>query len=162
MHCDLVPVVDDLHISILLNPQLTHDDVVNTTCGVCPCVRLIVPGEKTTTQTHRDKGTPKTASFLLVSQKYLLGQLQCDDAFWLSFHTLTPELEFGVDGSMKHKVFLQALSVEGADRRVVAHLLRYEPEAQIISGITMEKQQDSERMEENTAGYVPKDSQQSI
>ena len=35
---------------------------------------------------------------------------------------------------MKHKVLLQALGVEGADWRVVAHLLRYEPEAQILSG----------------------------
>lgn len=35
---------------------------------------------------------------------------------------------------MKHKVLLKALSVEGADRRVVAHLLREEPEAQVLPG----------------------------
>lgn len=39
---------------------------------------------------------------------------------------------------MKHKVLLQALSVEGANWRVVAHLLRYEPEAQILSGTSGE------------------------
>lgn len=54
---------------------------------------------------------------------FLLGQLQSDDAFGLRFHTLAPELEFRVDGSMKHKVFLQAFSVEGADWGVVAYLL---------------------------------------
>lgn len=58
-----------------------------------------------------------------INWEFLLGQLQCDDAFWLRFHTLPPEFEFGVDGSMKHKVLLQALSVEGTDWRVVAHLL---------------------------------------
>ena len=34
---------------------------------------------------------------------------------------------------MKNKILLQALSVEGTDWRVVAHLLRYEPEPQILS-----------------------------
>ena len=72
----------------------------------------------------------------------LLGQLQRDDTFGLCFHTLPPELEFGVDGSMKHKVLLQALSVEGADWRMVAHLLRNEPEAQIIPGTTGKHQRE--------------------
>lgn len=40
---------------------------------------------------------------------------------------------------MKHKVLLQALCVEGADWRVVAHLLRYEPETQILSAETQGK-----------------------
>lgn len=66
----------------------------------------------------------------------LLGQLQCHDAFWLSFHTFPPELEFGVDWAVEDKVVLQALGVEGADWRVVAHLLRYQPEAQVLSGRT--------------------------
>lgn len=39
----LLPVVNNLHISILLNPQLAHNDVVNTTCRICPCVGFIVP-----------------------------------------------------------------------------------------------------------------------
>lgn len=39
---------------------------------------------------------------------------------------------------MKHKVLFQAFSVERADRRVVAHLLRYEPEAQVVSGVSGE------------------------
>lgn len=42
----LLLVVDHLHVSILLDPQLAHDDVVNTTCRVCPCVGFIVPGGK--------------------------------------------------------------------------------------------------------------------
>lgn len=75
---------------------------------------------------------------VLQKKTFLLGKLQCDDAFRLSFHTLAPELEFGIDGSMKNKVLLQALSMKGADWRVVAHLLWYEPEAQILSG-TMER-----------------------
>lgn len=40
------PVVDHLHIPILLNPQLAYDDVVNTTGGVCPCVGFTVPERK--------------------------------------------------------------------------------------------------------------------
>lgn len=44
----LLPVVDHLHISILFNPQLTNNDIVNTTCGICPCVGFIVPGGKKT------------------------------------------------------------------------------------------------------------------
>lgn len=70
--------------------------------------------------------------FCWIVQKVLLGQLQGDDTFWLSFYTFPPELEFGVDGSMKHKVLLQALSMEGTDWRMVAHLLWYEPKAQIL------------------------------
>lgn len=38
-------VVDDLHVAVLLNPKLTHDDVVHTACGVRPGVGLIVPTE---------------------------------------------------------------------------------------------------------------------
>ena len=72
-------------------------------------------------------------SIFLLSHRFLLGQLERDDPFWLSLHTLAPELEFGVDGSMKHKVLFQTLSVEGTDRWVVADLLRNEPEAQILS-----------------------------
>lgn len=64
----------------------------------------------------------------------LLGQLQRDDTFGLRLHALPPELEFGVDGSVEDKFLFEALGVKGADRRVVAHLLRYEPEAQVLSG----------------------------
>lgn len=39
-------MVDDLHVAILLNPKLTDDDIVHTTCGVCPGVGLIVSMEK--------------------------------------------------------------------------------------------------------------------
>lgn len=64
---------------------------------------------------------------------HLLGQLQRDDAFGLRLHTLPPEFEFGIDGSVEDKVLLETLSVKGADGRVVAHLLWYEPEAQVLS-----------------------------
>lgn len=57
------------------------------------------------------------------------GQLQCDDSFGLCFYAFTPELEFGVDGPMEDEILPEALSVEGADRRVMAHLLRHPPEA---------------------------------
>lgn len=87
----------------------------------------------------------------LISWQFLLGQLQCDDALWLSFYTLAPEFEFGVDGSMKHKVLLQAFSVEGADWRVMAHLLRYEPEAQIVSGDQGNSKQQSENIRGQTS-----------
>lgn len=39
----LIPVVDNLHIAVLFDPQLSHDDVVHTTRGVHPCVCLIMP-----------------------------------------------------------------------------------------------------------------------
>lgn len=64
---------------------------------------------------------------------FLLGQLQSHDAFRLSLHTFTPELQFGVDGPMKNKLLLQALSVESTNWRMVTHLLRDHPETQIIS-----------------------------
>lgn len=60
---------------------------------------------------------------LFLIRHYLLGKLQRDDASRLRLHTLPPELEFGIDGSVKHEVLFQTLGVEGADRRVVAHLL---------------------------------------
>lgn len=53
----------------------------------------------------------------------------------LGLHTLPPELEFGVDGTVEDKVLPEALGVEGADGRVVAHLLRYEPETQVLPGL---------------------------
>jgi len=62
-----------------------------------------------------------------------LGQLQGDDALGLRLHALPPELELGVDGAVEQEVLLQALGVEGTDRRVVAHLLRHPAEAQVIS-----------------------------
>lgn len=52
----------------------------------------------------------------------LLRQFQSHDALRLGLHTFTPELQLGVDGPMKCKVFLQALSIESTDRRMVAHL----------------------------------------
>ena len=37
------PVVDHLHVSILLDPQLAYDDVVDAAGGVSPGVGLVVP-----------------------------------------------------------------------------------------------------------------------
>lgn len=82
-----------------------------------------------TCRLHCTCGTSQRSITTVVFQRntvgffLLLGQLQCDDAFWLCLHTLPPELEFGVDGPVKHKVILQTLSVEGADWRMMAHLL---------------------------------------
>lgn len=39
-------MVDYFHVAILLNPKLTDNDIVHTTCGVCPGVGLTVPMEK--------------------------------------------------------------------------------------------------------------------
>lgn len=53
---------------------------------------------------------------------FLLRQLQSHDAFRLSLHTFTPELQLGVDGPVKYKVLLQALSMESTHWRMVTHL----------------------------------------
>lgn len=63
---------------------------------------------------------------------HLLQQLQGDSAPWLSFYALPPETELGIDGAMEQEVVLEALRVEGADRWVVADLLRDEPETQVL------------------------------
>lgn len=52
-----------------------------------------------------------------------LGQLQCDDSLGLGFYALSPELEFGVDGTMEDEIVLEALSLKGTYWRVMAHLL---------------------------------------
>ena len=36
-------MVDHLHVPVLLDPQLAHDDVVDAAGGVCPGVGLVVP-----------------------------------------------------------------------------------------------------------------------
>lgn len=41
------PVVDHFHVPVLLDPQVAHDNVVNATCRICPCVDFIVPAEQT-------------------------------------------------------------------------------------------------------------------
>lgn len=63
----------------------------------------------------------------------LPGQLQSDGALRLGFDALPPELQLGVDGAVKDEVVLQALGLKGADWRVVTHLLRHPPEAQVLS-----------------------------
>lgn len=63
----------------------------------------------------------------------LPGQLQSDGALGLGFDALPPELQLGVDGAVKDEVVLQALGLKGADRGVVADLLRHPPEAQVLS-----------------------------
>lgn len=54
---------------------------------------------------------------------YLLGQLQCDHTPGLSFYTLTPKFEFGVNGAMEHEILLEAFSLKGTDWGVMANLL---------------------------------------
>lgn len=38
-------VVDHLHVSILLDPQLAHNDIVDAADGVRPRIRFIVPAD---------------------------------------------------------------------------------------------------------------------
>lgn len=54
---------------------------------------------------------------------HLLGQLQRDESLGLSFYALSPKFEFGADGAVESKVVVEALSLEGADGRVMANLL---------------------------------------
>lgn len=68
-------------------------------------------------------------------KRHLLGQLQRDHTPGLSFYTLPPEFEFGVNGAVEHKVLLEALGLKGTDGGVMADLLRHPPEAQIFSAI---------------------------
>lgn len=67
------------------------------------------------------------------AEDYLLGKLQRDHTPRLSFYTLSPKFEFGVNGAVEHKILLEALSLEGTDWGVMANLLRHPPEAQIFS-----------------------------
>lgn len=71
-HCDLTwyrnrsaesPVVHHFHVAVLLDPKLTHDDVVNAARRVCPCVGLVVPG-KSHTRISRDLRVPFTQTSL--------------------------------------------------------------------------------------------------
>lgn len=39
-------MIDHVHTTILLNPKLTNDDIVNTTCGVGPGVGFIISEKK--------------------------------------------------------------------------------------------------------------------
>lgn len=64
---------------------------------------------------------------------WLPGQLQRDGALRLGFDALPPKLQLGVDGAVEDEVVLQALGLKGADRRVMTHLLRHPPEAQVLS-----------------------------
>lgn len=64
---------------------------------------------------------------------YSLQELQRHGAFGLSLHTFAPELEFRVDGAVKLKLLLQRLSMEGTDRRMVAHLLRDQSVSVVLS-----------------------------
>lgn len=38
-----IPVVDDLHRAVLLDPQFPHDDVVDAAEGITPSVSFTVP-----------------------------------------------------------------------------------------------------------------------
>lgn len=124
----LLLMVDDLHVAILLNPQLTHDDVVHTACGVCPGVGLIVSMEKNAWGQWGMK-EQHTAGWRLS----LPGQLQRDHTPGLSFYALPPKLEFGVNGAVEHKILLETLSLKGTDWGVMANLLWHPPEAQVFS-----------------------------
>lgn len=57
-----LPMVDHLHVPILLDPQLAHYNVVNATCRVCPCVDFIVPGD----QTMIDRWTPPVLQLYII------------------------------------------------------------------------------------------------
>lgn len=46
-------VVNHLHITILLNPQLAHNDIVDAARGVGPRVGLVVPGPSAETETRQ-------------------------------------------------------------------------------------------------------------
>lgn len=39
------PVVNHLHVAVLLDPELAHNDVVNAACGICPCVGFVVAAD---------------------------------------------------------------------------------------------------------------------
>lgn len=121
-------VVDDFHVAVLLNPKLTHDDIVHAACGVCPGVGFVVSMEPSS---KSQSGIREQAQRRL--KGHLLGQLQRDHTPGLGFYTLTPEFEFGVNGAVEHKVLLEALSLKGTDWGVMADLLRHPPEAQIFS-----------------------------
>lgn len=130
--CPLL-VIDHFHAAVLLDPQLTHDDVVDAAGGVGPGVGFIMSAEankQTVNVSSEDTPPPPKPKAWAVRSP---GQLQCDESFGLSFYALPPKLEFRVDGAMEDKILVEALGVEGTDRRVVAHLLRHPPEAQIFS-----------------------------
>ena len=61
---------------------------------------------------------------------YVLEQVQRDGALWGDLDGLAPELELGVDAAVEPEDI--GLGVEGADGRVVAHLLTHDLEAQIL------------------------------
>ena len=63
-----------------------------------------------------------------------LGQLQSNDPFGFSFDTLSPKLEFGVDGAVEDEVPSQTLCMEGTDWRMMGYLLRNQPETLVLSG----------------------------
>ncbi|TNN77570.1 hypothetical protein EYF80_012160 [Liparis tanakae] len=56
------------------------------------------------------------------------GQLQSDESFGLGFYALPPKLEFGVDGAVEDEILVEALGVEGADRRVTTNTTVHPPE----------------------------------
>lgn len=125
--CLLLLVIDHLHAAVLLDPQLTHDDVVHAAGGVGPGVGFVVPAEMLQLRAGRRW---RCCGLLMVR---LPGQLQGDGALGLGFDALPPELELGVDGAVEDEVVLQALGLEGANWGVMAHLLRHPPEAQVLS-----------------------------
>ena len=65
-------VVCDLHVAVLLNPELSHDDVVHTARRIRPRICFIV-----------------------------FKKLQYDGSFGFCFYALPPELQFGIDWAMK-------------------------------------------------------------
>lgn len=68
-------------------------------------------------------GRGLNSSYRAGRRLFSLGQLQRDHTPGLSFYTLPPKLEFGVNGAVEHKILLEALSVKGTDRGVMANLL---------------------------------------
>lgn len=54
---------------------------------------------------------------------HILGQLQCDESFGLSFYALSPKFKFGVDGTVEDKIVFEPLSLKGTDWRVMTNLL---------------------------------------
>lgn len=68
------------------------------------------------------------------SAPHSLEELQRDCPTGFSLHALPPEPQLWVDGAMKHKVLVETFRVEGADRGVVADLLRYKPESEVLPG----------------------------
>lgn len=65
-------MVDDFHRPVLLHPQFSHDDIVDSAVDVRPRISLVP-----------------------------LWQLHSHEALWLDFHRFAPKLELRVDGAVE-------------------------------------------------------------